>query len=244
VLITFDDGYVDNYTNAFPVLSGHGVQGTFFLPTSFIGTNRLAWWDRIASIVRRSPKRIVRLSHPSPREFDIERDGVFKVMEQVLWIYKLEAVGDTETFISMLMESFESAPDESGRCFMDWDEARAMARGGMAIGSHAHSHEILARLPDEKQLDELVTSKALLESRLGITVDAFSYPVGLRESFSPATWAALRKANYRVAFSFYGGINLPEETDPYDVRRVDPATSPAARFRLQAALARCAGYCY
>jgi len=243
-LITFDDGYIDNYTGAFPVLAAHGVQGTFFLPTSYIGTNRLTWWDRIASIIKRSRKRMVRLDHPSPREFDLERDGVLKVIEQVLWIYKLEQVGDTEAFISMLMECFESTPDESGQCFMTWENAQAMARGGMAIGSHTHSHEILAKLPEPKQLEELLTSKALLESKLGTSVNAFSYPVGLRDTFSAATQAALREAKYRVAFSFYGGVNLLDQTDPYDIRRVDPATNPPARFRLQAALARCAGYAY
>jgi peptidoglycan/xylan/chitin deacetylase (PgdA/CDA1 family) len=244
VLITFDDGYIDNYTGAFPVLAAHGVQGTFFLPTSYIGTNRLTWWDRIASIIKRSRKRVVHLDHPSPREFDLERDGVLKVIEQVLWIYKLEHVGDTEAFLSMLMERFESTPDESGQCFMTWENAQAMARGGMAIGSHTHNHEILAKLPEPKQLEELVTSKSLLESKLGTRVDAFSYPVGLRDTFSTATQTALREANYRVAFSFYGGVNLLAQTDPYDIRRVDPATHPPARFRLQAALARCAGYAY
>jgi peptidoglycan/xylan/chitin deacetylase (PgdA/CDA1 family) len=242
-LITFDDGYIDNYTIAFPVLSSHGVQGTFFIPTSYIGTNKLTWWDRIASIVRRSPKRTVRLTQPS-REFNIERDGVLRVIEQVLWTYKLEAVGDTEAFISMLMERFESTPDESGQCFMNWDNVCEMACAGMAIGSHTHSHEILAKLPQNQQLEELTTSKAVLESRLGTTIEAFSYPVGLRDTFSPATQAALRQAKYQVAFSFYGGVNLSAKTDPYDIRRVDPASSPAARFRLQAALARFAAYAY
>jgi len=242
VLITFDDGYIDNYTCAFPVLSAYGVQGTFFLPTSFVRTNRLPWWDRIASIIRRSPKRVVRLTHPS-REFDIEGEGVLNVIERILWIYKLELIGDTEAFISMLMEKFESTPEESGRCFMDWKEVQDMARKGMVIGSHTHNHDVLTRLPEQKQLEELVVSKQLLESRLGTTIDTCAYPVGHRESFSSATRAALRQANYRVAFSFYGGVNRLGEIDPYDIRRVCP-TPTSARFRLQAALARCAGYCY
>src|SRR5262245_45583277 len=47
VLITFDDGYRDNYADAFPVLKRHGVPATFFITTGFIDDARLSWWDEI-----------------------------------------------------------------------------------------------------------------------------------------------------------------------------------------------------
>jgi peptidoglycan/xylan/chitin deacetylase (PgdA/CDA1 family) len=43
VLITLDDGYLHNYTLAFPILRRHGVQSVFFLPTAFVGTGKLPW---------------------------------------------------------------------------------------------------------------------------------------------------------------------------------------------------------
>src|ERR1043166_4490896 len=56
VLLTFDDGYLDNYTLAFPVLRSHGVQAVFFLPTAFIGTAHLPLWDVIGYVVRQTRK--------------------------------------------------------------------------------------------------------------------------------------------------------------------------------------------
>src|SRR5215469_12343045 len=47
-IITFDDGYLDNYTHAFPLLQQHGLRAAFFLITSFVGTSSLPWWDEIA----------------------------------------------------------------------------------------------------------------------------------------------------------------------------------------------------
>ena len=54
VIVTFDDGYVDNHQHAFPILKSHGVSGTFFIATGFIDEPRLPWWDQIAWMVRTS----------------------------------------------------------------------------------------------------------------------------------------------------------------------------------------------
>jgi hypothetical protein len=71
-------------------------------------------------------------------------------------------------------------------------------------------------------------------------VHALSYPVGSRNCFSSATREAAIQAQYRVAFSFYGGLNRFGAIDPYDIRRlhVFPAV---ARFRLRVALAAVGG---
>ena len=71
--ITFDDGYLDNYQTAFPILRSHGLHATFFLPTGFIGTQRLPWWDTIAYVVKHSRKDNFKLSYPQPAEFRLDR---------------------------------------------------------------------------------------------------------------------------------------------------------------------------
>jgi len=45
VVITFDDGYKDNYDVAAPILRRHELPACFFIATGFIGTDRVGWWD-------------------------------------------------------------------------------------------------------------------------------------------------------------------------------------------------------
>jgi peptidoglycan/xylan/chitin deacetylase (PgdA/CDA1 family) len=238
VLITFDDGYLDNYTLAFPMLRAHGVQAVFFLPTAFIGTGKLPWWDVIAYVIKRSLKRRIRLEYPEPASFDLAVHGGKGVSMEILRLSTQPAVKDPERFLLELETECEVArPEaEAERCFLNWDEAREMQQHGMAFGSHTHSHEILTKLSAERQREEVRYSREILERELNQRVETLAYPVGLQHCFSSDTVRALEETGYRAAFSYYGGSNQVGRIRPFDIRRYGVADASFARFRLQTSL--------
>jgi peptidoglycan/xylan/chitin deacetylase (PgdA/CDA1 family) len=238
VLVTFDDGYIDNYQFAFPILQRHGVRGVFFLPTAFVGTGRLPWWDVIAYIIKRSRKMKIHINYPESATFDVARDGVETCVMRISNLYKQPSMNDGERFL----EALESACDsprplgDTDRCFLSFDEAREMQRGGMTFGSHTHTHELLARMPAERQREEISISKEILQSELRTDIETLAYPVGLPHTFSEDTIRALRETGYKAAFSFYGGFNRSGTIQPFDIRRVSVARPSKSRFRLQTSL--------
>jgi peptidoglycan/xylan/chitin deacetylase (PgdA/CDA1 family) len=238
VLITFDDGYIDNYQIVFPILRRHGVPGAFFLPTAFVGTGRLPWWDVIAYIVKGSPKKRICLHYPEARTFDLAKDGVDSCIMHILRLYKQPSMKDRDCFIDELEKACESSRPsiDAERCFLSWDEAREMQQAGMAFGSHTHTHEILSKLPLERQQEEVVVSREILQHELRRNIDTLAYPVGARHAFTEDTIAALRRAGYRAAFSHYGGFNRPEAMQPFDICRCKIDGQSQARLRLQTAL--------
>jgi len=132
-------------------------------------------------------------------------------------------------------------PTEMERLFLNWTEAAEMLRGGMSIGSHTHTHAVLAKLPMEKQIEELATSRRILEENLGRTIDTLSYPVGGPTAFSKTTMRAATEAGYKGAFSDYGGFNHYTGTDPLDIRRNPIDDTALFRFRFQLALGASTG---
>ncbi len=238
VLITFDDGYIDNFQLAYPVLRRHGVQGVFFLPTGFVGTSRVPWWDEIAYIVKRSRRLRFRLEYPHPQDFDLENDGTAQCLMHVFRLYKQPAMRDHARFLEQLERACDSSrPGNSAqRRFLDWNEAREMQQAGMAFGSHTHNHEILSKLPAKDQLEELALSREILEKELGRKIDTLAYPVGARDTFSAETVEALRQAKYRAAFSFYAGFNAARSITPFDIRRCGVDQQSRKRLRLQTAI--------
>ena len=239
VLITFDDGYLDNYREAFPVLRAHGVSASFFLPSYFIGTRHLPWWDVIAYVIKRSRKRRIQITYPVAATFDIDQNGLTRTIAQILHLAVQPESRNRDTFLEKLEEACDSARpqgDAAERCFLSWDEAREMLRSGMAFGSHTHSHEILSTLPATDQYQELVRSQAVLKAELGRPIDALAYPVGLKHTFTGETIDAARSAGYRAAFSFYGGLNRPGRMEAFDVRRYPAVWGYSLnRLRLQTA---------
>ena len=242
VLITFDDGYLDNYQVAFPILRSHGVQGVFFLATSMVGSCSVPWWDHIAFLMKTARQRRFSLHYPAHLAVDLVQSGMTKCLRDVLSLYKGPDNTDPERFLRELQEAAQG-DDLPGtlRRFLDWNEAREMIAGGMAIGSHTHSHTVLSQLGLDKQRDELTHSRALLKERLGIEADALAYPVGSTSSFSDQTQQLAREAGYHSAFSFHGGTNLPGTTRRFDIKRVSVGDQSWPRFRVQVAICRSSG---
>ncbi|HEY3704760.1 MAG TPA: polysaccharide deacetylase family protein [Terracidiphilus sp.] len=244
VLVTFDDGYLDNYEIGFPILRSHGVQGVFFLSSSLVGSSAVPWWDEIAYLLRTARNKRFTLQYPVELAVNIAEERISEGIRKVINLYKTPENQDPERFMEGVRDAVQG--DDLGpsvRRFLDWDEARAMVRGGMAIGSHCHSHRVLSKLDATQQGVELSHSRSVLQERVGMPINSVAYPVGIKDSFSTQTERLAREAGYKVAFSNHGGVNLSEDLlNPYDVRRVGVSTAQdKIRFRVQATSARLTG---
>jgi peptidoglycan/xylan/chitin deacetylase (PgdA/CDA1 family) len=242
VLITFDDGYLDNYELAFPILYTHDVQGVFFLTTSRVGTSYVPWWDHIAFLIKTARQRRFTLHYPTNHVVDLEKNGMDISMRNVNYLYSSSENVDKVRFIRELKE--ESRGEElpvAFRRYLNWDEARTMINGGMAIGSHTHTHPILSRLGLAEQRKELSESRNLLTAQLGIEVDTLAYPYGFETSFSIQSQNLLQEAGYHAAFSFYGGTNQPGMMQRYDIKRIEAGDQSWSCFRVRSVVCRLTG---
>jgi peptidoglycan/xylan/chitin deacetylase (PgdA/CDA1 family) len=247
ILLTFDDGYLDNYQIALPILESHGLQATFFLPTSFVGTDYLPWWDRIAYMVRHAGEREIVMKYPRSFSVQVTQTSMNASIRTVLKAFRSGETTDSDRFMRELEEECRvTAPMRARtRLFMDWSEAADARRRGAAIGSHTHSHELLSRLTFEQQVEELEVSAKILRERLGITRDVLAYPVGTQTAFSPVTIQALQQARYDAAFSFYGGINSPANLERFNLLRINVGREMSLpHFRMKTAAATAFGRQY
>ena len=147
VAITFDDGYLDNYEQALPILKRHDAKAIFFVPTSSLSDRKLHWWDRVSYILKRSPLQGLTLSYPFKLELSLRNRAL--ASERILRILKTHPALDLERFLdelSVLARVAWSAQAErefADRLLMTWDHARALRAAGMDVTSHTpHTHRV------------------------------------------------------------------------------------------------------
>lgn len=99
---------------------------------------------------------------------------------------------------------------------INWEQAIALKKSGMDIGSHGVNHEIIDKFPYPNLIIELKASKLELEENLGMNITAFSIPRGF---YSTKISNVARGMGYKLVFtSFTGNISL--YSNPYCLRRI------------------------
>jgi peptidoglycan/xylan/chitin deacetylase (PgdA/CDA1 family) len=224
--LTFDDGYRDNYTLAWPVLARHRCPATVFVTTGHVGGSRLFWWDRVVSLVVRADAAAVRTLVEDPglpgdlRRAIAELAGRRSGAAAASLVGGLKRAGRSAREAALaLIEARLARPEFDtgrGRVFLSWDEIRAMAAGGITFGSHTHSHRVLPELTPEEAEEELAVSKRLIEENVGIPVRMLAYPDGC---FAGPVKALARRLGYvyglQTRRDFEGS-----EVDPYAIPRI------------------------
>jgi peptidoglycan/xylan/chitin deacetylase (PgdA/CDA1 family) len=224
--VTFDDGYRDCYTRAYPVLKAAGVPAIFFIPTNAVSEGRLTWWDHIAYLVKKSAKREFAFRgrvYPAGKESSA-------TIAELLRDWRSSGGAATKGFVEELAAAagaaLPSREEERGQ-LMTWEQVREVAANGIGIGSHSARHDILSHLSPEDQRLELSNSKAAIERALGRAIVSLAYPVGQREHFTAETKRLAEECGYRMAFSFLTGTATRGRLDRFDIERTVVPETPA-----------------
>lgn len=225
VALTFDDGYLDNYTQAFPILRANDCTATFFLIAQYVGSALIPWWDEIAFLIRNTKKQHLRLEFPVPITIPLEGDREGAIRAALRHYKRPDNVHCDDLMDQLRREANCPLPDVHRR-FLNWSEAREMRDAGMTIGSHTQTHPILGQITPARQEWELRQSKQIIEENLGSKIDTLAYPVGTRNGFDAATENLARSLGYSMCFSFYGGVNTPHNMKATNLLRGNTSTEP------------------
>lgn len=179
IVLTFDDGYRDNYLHAFPILRQFKVPATVYLATGYLDTGDMYWWDKARYCVRTTRMQNIEIHGLGSYPLGTENE---RSVAQVDIVRKLKRVPD-EVRIAALealarLPGVEIDPHLGKSMVLSWEDVRDMDNSGIAFGSHSVTHPILTKLSAQQAWEEIRQSKKSVQERLGKEATTFSYPNG------------------------------------------------------------------
>jgi peptidoglycan/xylan/chitin deacetylase (PgdA/CDA1 family) len=228
IALTFDDGYVDFYEKAWPLLKKYNVPATVYITTEFIDKRQWMWPDKVR----------VMLNNTAHTKVDVPTIGKLHLNEQDFeknWHIISDCClslkePDRNRFLIELAEILEVAIDEHppiNFSALTWEQLSIMSYEGLNIGSHTVTHPILTNISHEQLSFELSESKRIIEQKLDIEVKGVCYPNGMPNDVSSVVIEAARENRY-----LYGLIAYKDKVSYSDIFKTDriPASENIAAF--------------
>lgn len=221
-VVTFDDGWKDNYTNAYPVLLQYGVPATVFLVTDYIGTTRWFWPEKITYLLMKTRNVRIRVSESVGKLLNTDSKHlpvalILKNIDVLIERLKYLSSGRRGAIIRHLEEQIDEPLSEleSKEALLGWNEVKEMANNGISFGSHTQTHPIVTREPIQTVRKEIVNSKMEIEKHLKRSCTAFAYPNG---DWNESVRKVVVESDYDCACSL-SRTRLSSGIDLYSLRR-------------------------
>jgi len=216
-VVTFDDGYQDNFRNALPVLAAAGVPAMFFLSVGFVDRGEPFWFDEVAAAARaweHAPAGAVRIAKlPLPLVDVLSAPGSVVERARAAAAY-LKTLPDAER-MRAVANLRPLARDGSSDQPMNWTEVKGLLAAGMDLGAHGVRHGVLTRMPAAEAATEIGDSVAVIQARTGAAVQSFAYPNG---DVNREVAETARQAGVRLGFTM-DGYNVKPGQDLLRVAR-------------------------
>lgn len=179
VAFTFDDGYTDTLTTAFPILKEENIPLCIYITTDFPDRKAAQWWNMLEeSLLTQNQLNFTLEDKPYQiicSSFGEKRDA-FKMICRLV----LKSNGGITSAWKAIFEQLgvdQAATTE--KLALSWDQINDLGREPLVtIGAHTCTHPPLAALTEEEALAEIQNSREIIQKKTGLTVDHFAYPYG------------------------------------------------------------------
>jgi peptidoglycan/xylan/chitin deacetylase (PgdA/CDA1 family) len=222
-LITFDDGYLDNYTNAFPILRKFNFPAVIYLTSGHIAADRPFYWDLAAYCFFHTKRDHFPFPDGRERKWETQQEKS-QILKQ--WIETLKRIEESEKdmWVNRIPDLLNVAipKDFFRKLIVNWDQVREMSTNGMDFGAHTITHPILTRISEQQINQEIKGSKKKIEDEIGRPVSSLAYPNGMRADVNNDVVNITKNSGFMTAFTLLNGPTSLSEVkkNPYIIRRI------------------------
>jgi peptidoglycan/xylan/chitin deacetylase (PgdA/CDA1 family) len=238
VVVTFDDGYADNYEVAMPVLNQAGVPATFYVTVDCVENKRLPWPSRLRFAFRNTGLSAWSDSQGKNWPLNLPEEREVAFLSSCDLCCQLSGTLQEDFVVRIERELEGKIPCQQNSPMLTYEQMRALQRHRHIIGSHTMTHPNMAYLKADDAVRELMESKQRLELNLETPIQHFSYPCpALSPHWSAQTAEQTQLAGYETAVTTDNGLTHSGD-NPFCLKRLRPTKTVAGlRWNLESAFA-------
>lgn len=211
VAFTIDDGYLDNYTNAYPIFKKYGVPFTIFVTTDFIDKKAILWWDCLEELILTHDTITISDGSNYPCKTYNQRWDTFRYLrEKILMLDQRNLLSElnnmfTDYSIDWLLPVMSKA--------MSWNQVKKLSCDPLCtIGGHSISHPALSSLTDEDAVNEIINGNKIIEEYIQKKVEYFAYPYGTPNEVGDREMNIIKQSYINMAFFAHKGCVTTEDS--------------------------------
>ncbi len=202
-VITFDDGFYNNYKYAFPVLKKYKIPHIIYLTTNYVDKNLISWIDRIDIAIDSCKQKNI-YSNIYKKKFKLSsKKNKIAFLNFIRKKFKSLKKTDLNYFADELLKDLKLKSPLSSKSDLDkklsWKNVVQMSKNNLTeFGGHSHNHNILGHLTKLQSAKEINKSLIFLKKKGRINVKHYSYPEGFKTSFNSNIIKLLKKKNIKT----------------------------------------------
>lgn len=223
VAVTFDDGYADNYFQAFPVLREQQIPATVYVATEGVDGGPVLWTSELRAALMTTRAQRLRVEIGGGHDFDLGDDDRRRRAVRALThlLVPVEAALRRRILSTIRGELEADGTNDFHRVMLTSAQIRELHRSGITIGAHTQTHSNMTLVSPEQARIEIGGSRERLEAMIGAPVCDFAYPNtgGRYPHFNDAVAGVVRELGFRSAATSVPGA-VTAASDRYKLPRV------------------------
>ncbi|MDP3981345.1 MAG: polysaccharide deacetylase family protein [Chlamydiota bacterium] len=237
-VITFDDGFRNNYTIAYPILKQLSIPATIFLTTYFVDTKEIIWPDSLYLTIFHTKQTSLNLKMFGLGAFMLNsaslKEEAWQNLKKRLKEYSSE---EKDRIFHEILNQLKSTEIKENiindASILTWEQIKEMHQSKLIdFGAHSVHHEILSKLNPDIMEKEIIDSCKTVQEKLKTQIISFAYPNGRPDDFTEKSKEILKSYGALCAVTTIKGLNSLNE-DLFALKRISIGQSVSRnRFRL------------
>lgn len=209
IALTLDDGYLDNYTNAYKIFTKHNTPFAIYVTTSFPKYEAILWWYALEDLILKNDEILLFDGSRFKCKTKEQKEKAFlDIRSIILRLSKDNLVVQLDKlFINYQVDWFS----RNKELCLSWQNIIDLSKDSLCtIAGHTKSHLALNQLSRNEVLEETVQANYELEEKIGKKIEHFAYPFGTRNEIGEREFEIIKNLNFKTVTTTRLGTIYPE----------------------------------